>query len=37
MRFYKLAAALLAAGILSMNLTFTEAAEMEQNNNVFLY
>ena len=33
MRFYKLAAALLAAGILSMNLTFTEAAEMEQNNN----
>lgn len=32
MRFYKLAAALLAAGILSMNLTFTEAAEMEQNN-----
>ncbi len=33
MRFYKLAAALLTAGILSMNLTFTEAAEMEQNNN----
>ena len=33
MRFYKLAVALLAAGILSMNLTFTEAAEMEQNNN----
>lgn len=33
MRFYKLATALLAAGILSMNLTFTEAAEMEQNNN----
>ena len=33
MCFYKLAAALLAAGILSMNLTFTEAAEMEQNNN----
>ena len=33
MRFYKLAAALLAAGILSMNLTFTEAAEMEQNSN----
>lgn len=33
MRFYKLAAALLAAVILSMNLTFTEAAEMEQNNN----
>lgn len=33
MRFYTLAAALLAAGILSMNLTFTEAAEMEQNNN----
>ena len=33
MRFYKLAAALLAAGILSMNLTFTEATEMEQNNN----
>ena len=33
MRFYKLAAALLAAEILSMNLTFTEAAEMEQNNN----
>ena len=33
MRFYKLAATLLAAGILSMNLTFTEAAEMEQNNN----
>lgn len=33
MRFYKLAAALLAAGILSMNLTFTEAAEMEHNNN----
>ena len=32
MRFYKLAATLLAAGILSMNLTFTEAAEMEQNN-----
>lgn len=33
MRFYKLATALLAAGILSMNLTFTEAAEMEQNSN----
>lgn len=33
MRFYKLATALLAAGILSVNLTFTEAAEMEQNNN----
>lgn len=32
MRFYKLATALLAAGILSVNLTFTEAAEMEQNN-----
>ena len=32
MRFYKLATALLAAGILSVNLTFTEAVEMEQNN-----